>query len=101
MDSFTLCYNNVDLDTILARSLYTGLASNFIYCYHPYIITLSVLIFAVQMFRGGCEFAGCKFAVQKSRFSRGFIFAVYLGLFCAKCPKNDEEYIKFTFLFRI
>ncbi len=53
-------------------------------CISSILNTLSVLIFAVQMFRGGCEFAGCKFAVKKSRFSRGLIFAVYLGLFNAK-----------------
>jgi len=51
------------------------------------------------MFRGGCEFAGRKFAVKKSRFSRGLIFAVYLGLFNAKYPINDEEYVNFTFCF--
>ncbi len=49
------------------------------------------------MFRGGCEFAGRKFAVKISRFSRGLIFAVYLGLFNAKYPINDEEYVGFTF----
>ena len=46
--------------------------------------TLSVYIFAVQMFREGCELARCKCAVKKSRFSQGLIYAVYLDLFNAK-----------------
>ena len=55
------------------------------------LYTLSVLIFAVQNFRGGRNFAVFNFAVKKSRFSRGLNFAVSYVFFIEKIRKKSTN----------